>query len=63
MSLELLIDEGTGEASTIRTISTNHVDAYKNVGLHELFGHGMVDRLAVPGYVVLICLGGLVMRV
>jgi hypothetical protein len=28
--------------------------------LHELFGLGMARRLAVLGYVVLICLGSLV---
>jgi hypothetical protein len=59
MALEFLIDDGTGEASTIWTISTNHVDAYKRY-LRDLFGLGMAIRLAVLGYVVLICLGGLV---
>jgi hypothetical protein len=59
MGLELLIDEGTGEASTIWTISTNHV-AHTKRYLHKLFGLGMARRLAVLGYVVLICLGSLV---
>ena len=53
MGLELLIDEGTGEASTIWTMSTNHVDAYK-CALQDLFGLGVVIRLAVLGYVILI---------
>ena len=59
LSLDFLIDEGTGEASTIWTISTNHVDAYK-CALQDLFGFGMARRLAVLGYVILICLGSLV---
>ena len=29
VGLEFLIDEGTGKASTMWTMSTNHVDAYK----------------------------------
>ena len=28
--------------------------------LHDLFGLGMVNRLAARGYVILICLGSLV---
>lgn len=59
VGLKLLIDEGTSEASTIRTISTDHVDAYKCY-LRELFGLGMVNGLAVLGLVLLIRLGSLV---
>ena len=59
MCLNFPIDDGTGEASTIWTMSTNHVDAYKRY-LHEFFGLGMVNRLAVRGTVILICLGSLV---
>ena len=62
MCLKLLIDEGTGEASTIWTMSTKHVDAYKRY-LHELFGLGMANGLAVIGTVFLICLGSLVVRI
>jgi hypothetical protein len=57
--LDFLIDEGTGKASTIWTISANlstHTKRYP----HELFGLGMASRLAVRGYVLLICLGSLV---
>jgi len=59
VGLKLLIDEGTSEASTIRTISTDHVDAYKCY-LRDFFGLGMARRLAVLGFVILICLDSLV---
>ncbi|KAI0279183.1 hypothetical protein BGY98DRAFT_933344 [Russula aff. rugulosa BPL654] len=58
MGLEFLIDERTGEAGTIWIISADHVDAYESY-LRELFGLGMASRLAVRGYVILICLGSL----
>lgn len=59
MCLNLLIDEGTGEASSIWTIIINRVDAYKRY-LHDLFSLGMVNGLAVLGTVLLICFCGLV---
>ena len=37
VGLEFLIDEGTGKASTMWTMSTNHVDAYKLLHTRSLW--------------------------
>jgi aromatic ring-opening dioxygenase catalytic subunit (LigB family) len=59
MGLKFLVDEGTSEASTVSTMSTDYVNPCKQY-IHDLFGLGMAIGPAVLGYVILICLGSLV---
>lgn len=59
MFLKFFIDDGTDDASPIRSISTNHVDVYKRF-LHDLFGLGTVIGPAILGTEFLIFLDSLV---
>lgn len=60
LGLDLTVDEGTGETSTVATVRTCHIHSHRGIYSQELLSLLVAGRLAVAGAVLLVSLGSLV---